>query len=846
MRLAALVWLAVGVGWACGAGPPAFAEPARVAVFDPVRGTDQTRFVIDLAAYDRAARAMRDAGITVDRLTADQINDPSGFNAQRYDAIFFGGQIIPRSAIPAVKRFADEGGVLVGLGGKLPFTTAIEPGDDGKWRMSPMKPKFAWQTGEVLGHFHAKYVYKPAMHDQAERFTVTPLLKRYLPGAVDPVGKLRNWWIVPYSYRGEAGEYFPLIRSQRIDGADVTPQVFIVRRGGRHAILCLNAFFTDGGQPGTWAQSDELVVALARIAADLKHGRLDLAGELKAEVREDLGPPAPLRSRRAAKGVDPEGAPPIARWGRFDGSSFDLDPTGLPARLDPGQSVTLALPDDARDPGGPRFLRIRGAYNATGSGLRAAVGDAVLINETFVYDEASAESNHTVNAYTDKPVEFHRVVFAPGPGGALTLSNPGVQPIYFDAVQLETRAAPAPEVWVGQYAGFRTSQPDGVNTIPLDKTRSWSLMRADLRGQFVGPPGDPRRWDQLRKHLDKFVEMNPRWNLILMGTPRWAAIDAERYEQGRRDHRPHCVPPDPARYAEIVEWVADHYGQYVAVWEVWNETDIYQFWRGAPEEYLVFADHMVDVIQRKDPGKPIILAGWAHVDPEYVRTIRQSGPAAKASPLVAVHPYVGESTSWDIAIGALQGVLYNLGDDAAIYPNESGFTWRNGEWFKSGWTPQRQHDALSIAMGRTLHNDTSKLTIFLSGGDEHIFGVYDEHGEPRPAAAVLEDYVQLGRPGARRLDVSIVPADGDVPLTGVYVAGSAAPDGSVVLVVNPAQSPHHRRRVVARFPTQRPLTHAAAAAGDRPVEVALTSHDGWAEATFDVSERTVVTLTPSH
>jgi hypothetical protein len=118
-------------------------------------------------------------------------------------------------------------------------------------------------------------------------------------------------------------------------------------------------------------------------------------------------------------------------------------------------------------------------------------------------------------------------------------------------LRLERRTAAGPSRWVGQYAGYQSSMPDGTNAIPEEITREWSVMRCDLRSQYVGPPGDTNRWNALRRHLDKFAAMNTRWNLIFMGTPEWAAITPQRYAEGKRAGRPHAVPPDAEPYVEI-------------------------------------------------------------------------------------------------------------------------------------------------------------------------------------------------------------------------------------------------------------------------------------------------------
>jgi hypothetical protein len=760
----------------------------RVAVWDPETPASHPRVNLQAEQLDRAAASWRRSGVAVARLTAEQIADASRFDASRFDLVVFSGEVFPGIVLPTLRTFAESGGVVMNLGGKIPLVNRIARRADGTWTVAPETPAFAWQTDEVLGLFGVRYVYSPPHHDLARRFTATPLLRRYVPGAGDLAGMLENWWLPTVTVDGATGEYYPLIRSQRVDGVDVTPQVAIVRAGKRHAILCLNPLFTVGTKPELWRHADELLKALARIACDLRSGALRLTPDQRVDVPADLPPPLPLRTCPDTPGAVPEAmaTATVAQFGRFNDSSLDLDAGPLPATLAPGATATLPLPSLT---GEPLCLRIRGAYAAGGAALRAEIGGRTILHESFLMPDASGASNLSSGLYDNSAAPLLRLVFVPPSPGAdrLVFSNPGTEPFHFDAVRLERRVAPAPLRWIGQYAGFRTSMPDGVNTIPTNITHRWSVLRCDLRGQFAGPPGDPKRWDTLKRHLDKFAAMSSRWNLILMGTPEWAAISPERYAQGKRDGRPHCVPPDAAKYAEVVEWVVANYGTCVALYEIWNEADIRQFWRGTTDEYLAFAEAMMALLRKIAPGTPTILAGPAGIHAPYLNAVLPS-PLSRSTGLVPLHPYAGQSVGWDIPYGLLQGMLYAHGLDQEICCNESGFVWKPAEWFRDpSWSPRSQARALSAAMGRLLATDLAKLTLFLAGGDEHHFGVYDAEGRPRPAAAVIEDYLTLALDDGRRAAIALASRDG-AALEGVYAAAASHADGSLTIVANPAEA----------------------------------------------------------
>ncbi len=812
-----------------------FAE-GRIGVFDPVEGTVQTRISISPARYDALAENLQAQGFEVTRLTLDDLLNPALFSTERIDVLLLEGSGVPRKAIPEIKRFTLAGGVLMNLGGRVPLLMAIEPDASGKWQMSPMTPRFAWQTSELHRHFGFKYVYNPLMHDQGKVHQVTPLLKNYAPTLPAPEEPQGHMWLVSR----DKGVFYPLIDAKRSDGKDVTPQVFIAENQGARAVISLTRELTDPTSEKGWSHSTELLAAITQIAVDLKVGKLKLVPEDSVVIPEELTPPDPLQARLPTGSVDPEQAQVLKRWGKFDGSSLDLEAGPLFPGLKPGESIELSLPEIEGD--APVFLRIRLAYDATYAGLRVSVDGKDVMNEMYVHKDPSGESNHAMNHFSGMPVEMTRLLFLPFAGKVLRLENPGRESVFFDAVQVERRTQPTPERWVGTGAGYYNRQEG--SPIPTEVSKRWSVLRSGTGSRYAGPPGDADRWDRMKIKIEGDAARNDRLNLVLSGTPEWAAISPERYADGVKVRRPRTVPPDPEKFLEIVEWVVKNYADKVEVYELWNEPDIQQFWRGSLDEYIDFLAAVVPVIRKYDPDAEILTGGLAHAEPDYVRAL-QAQPFAKDLDLFAIHPYAAESVSWDIPYGKVQGMLYATGEDLEVYCNESGFVWRDAEWFKSGWSEERQASALNMAIARLLHGDLAKLSTFHGGGDTHHFGMYDEKGEPRPSALVFEDYVSIAQPGARRLDVSMVPGDGTVPLQGIYFAGSEYPDGRIGFVVNPAESNLFARDVTVRIPAApRDAWSAIARVGEQEVPVKLDPIEGGLEVTLRVQERTLVEIFP--
>jgi hypothetical protein len=759
------------------------ADGPRVAVWEPGIGTREGRFAIDRDHLDRVTQWLTDGGVNATRVTSEQIDDPATFGADRFDAIILRGDAVPRRNFDAITRFVDNGGVLIALAARMPFIVAIEIDADGsQWTMSPKEPKFAWQTEAILGLFDFVYVYNPGRHDQGINHKPTPLLTRYVANAPSILKtKLPSLWIVPR--KGGQGEAYPLLASTRTDGADVPSQIYVMQKGGRRAIVSLSGEWTGESTSKRWPVARETVVAMARLAHDLRSGDVKLTPDLKAGLTEDQPLPEPLRHRLAeSDGVDPDGAKPIVRWGRFDGSSADLDGTSLPARLDPATEVQLGMPLQTA----ATTFRIRGAYGVDGAGLSVRAGKRVLWDEALVYIDASGRGNYAAPDLAGVPAEFHRNILVPPGEQTITVRNGGTGPVYFDAAQLESVDAAAPGYSIGLNAGYMNMFKE-KDRVSRDLTRRWQNLRTNIRTQNVDAPGKEDRWRRIDASTEAALDINPHVHMLFEGTPAWAAITPERYEEGRRAGRPHVVAPDPEKYAEIVRHVVEKYKDRIDAYEIWNEGDSQQFYRGSYDEYVTLFKTITPVIKQLDPDAKIISTGMAGFKESFVQKLAESG-CLKMTDWFAFHPYAGKSPAWDMPYGQIEGSLYAKGIQMPIFCNEQGFPWRSGEWFQPPpqFTPAMQAQLLDIAMARLLANGVTLVSVFHAGGDEHHFGLIDRSGTPRPAYHVFEDYLALGERSGKRIPVALRSGDGE-PLRGVYVAAATHEDGSVTAVINPAE-----------------------------------------------------------
>ena len=825
------------------------AHAQRVAIWEPEHGTNQppNRFTLDLPRLHQVSDWLTAAGIAPRWVTASQMEDSTAFSAAQFDVLVMPGDSFPRDAVPALAKFEDGGGVLIALNGRIPFNARIVPKPDGSWDLSP-NTGFDWQSDEVTNLIGVRYIYDAARMDQGVHHAATPLFKAYVPNAPDiPDQTLASMWLVPMAET--KAEFYPLIGSRRVDGAPVTPQLFVSVAGKHTAIISLSSDWTEGTNPDLWPVARETAVGLVRLALDIRAGKANLGAPV--ELPADLPPPEPLQTRVPSGEVSPEGANPLWRWGRFDGSSTEFGPplgsgetkvfpantpsAQLPRYLAGGAALRLTL--DKPLPGHvPVYFRFRGAYGASNAGLRVSLGQRVVWNELLSVPDAGGAGNFSADL-TGTPVEFDRVVYLPaGTAGPLEIANPGQEPLYIDAYQLETRPGPAPAYQIGAML----TDLAGAAIAPAPAlTKLWGAVRCNVRTQYVGPPGAPDRFDHTDKLMAYYESSGAPIQLLFEGTPQWCAISPERYQSGVKAGRPQTVPPDPVKYAKLAEEIIARYGAHVATYEIWNEMDGQQFWRGSTAEYCTFFHDLVDVIRRTQPGKPIISGGLAGFRETPVHDFL-AGKVFSDADVVAYHPYNGQSTGWDVSYELFEGRLFSAGLDKPLYCDESGFVSKPVEWFKNpGWSPQLQASATSAAMGRLFADGLTKFAIFHATGSTSGFDLFDAGGQPKPAYVPFSDYLLLS--GGRRLDVALAPA-GTSPLQGVYAAAAVHQDGSATLILNASTSELWSQDVVVTLP----VTASSATAHNEsgPVSVTVKPGPGEVELRLPVSGRTVLAISP--
>ena len=804
------------------------AASPRVAVWDPGAEVEAEKFVLSSAYAKTVAAVLSGAGVKAELLDAASIADPARFGADRFDALFTHGGALPGPAIPACREFAKAGGVLVALGATNGYEAKVVPDGERGWAF-PAEPKWTWHDNPVHRDLGLDFRGNPAQIYAGVFHRPGALLRKYLPEARDVTRPLAARWFRPAS---PATRMIPLLRSRMAGasaaepmGSDYTPQCFLADGPGGRAILCLNPFwcgapdldqtFGVGGQyrsiaarpggPGSeapeWPFAGKLLVAFARIAADLRSGALDLAPyEGVTPVSEVVAPP-PFSFRGIAVGTDPEGIRPLARVGAFDGNDLDAAFADLSKgiRLEP--KTPLATAAVCRFRGAlPAHLE-RGTFSVV---ARAASGATrVLWAETLVRPPAAGNDR-----YAGAALEVMRLAYVPAPakgdpwtGFAVEgCARPdGVLP---DAFQVEPLPAFAssPAYEMGAHTSTELAYDGPRHGLTADACRDWTHLRCTTRMWWIGAPGEAGRFDRFDRHVERYLALHPSAQFILEGTPRWAAISEARWLGGGK--KPHMSAPDNDLYAPIAERVIRKYADRVQDWEIGNETTVHGFWNGSFGEFTEFYKRIAPLVRKHDPSARVISAGMAGVvrgmvDPYVLAMSRSGALAPEYTDLFGVHCYHGQGL-WDVPYGLAQGDLFALGEGVEVYANEQGASLAN--------VPEaKQAELNDRGIARLLASGATKFIVFQSDSPAKQYGMLTEQGAPRPAYAPFRDYLELAQRGGRRLPVAMT-GRGGAPVEGVYAAAARHDDGSVTLVLNPADRPGARAEggaagdVVVSFP----------------------------------------------
>ena len=162
--------------------------------------------------------------------------------------------------------------------------------------------------------------------------------------------------------------------------------------------------------------------------------------------------------------------------------------------------------------------------------------------------------------------------------------------------------------------------PEHAGTVRLwDTSTSWNAIERS-RGVYT--------WAALDRAVAAAEAAGQEVLLVLGGTPEWAAVAAAPGSEfaGTGSSMPMT---DPALFEDYVRAVLNRYGGRIAAYQIWNEANISQFWRGTPELMADLTARAYAIIKREQPGAVVVAAstgsrwvkGFTEFYPEYLTAL---------------------------------------------------------------------------------------------------------------------------------------------------------------------------------------------------------------------------------
>jgi hypothetical protein len=173
---------------------------------------------------------------------------------------------------------------------------------------------------------------------------------------------------------------------------------------------------------------------------------------------------------------------------------------------------------------------------------------------------------------------------------------------------------------------------------------------------------EPQRGHFQWEFWDTLVDEAERHGIALIPyvgyTPEWAARSKDDFW---------TQPPKDFRwYADVLRAIVRRYKGRVRAWEIWNEPDLAEYWRGTPEEFVELVKAAAPVIREEDPNALVVLGGVSKGPAEFYRALHAAG-VEKYVDVVAMHAY---PESWDDA--RAESIYYDRVAELAKLVDESG------------------------------------------------------------------------------------------------------------------------------------------------------------------------------
>jgi cellulase (glycosyl hydrolase family 5) len=354
--------------------------------------------------------------------------------------------------------------------------------------------------------------------------------------------------------------------------------------------------------------------------------------------------------------------------------------------------------------------------------------------------------------------------------------------------------------------GVCEDYPEGSRTLDIARrdlemisTNGLRVLRISFDWSSMEPePGryDWSFWDEfVRVAADEYgIQLIP----FVCGTPRWAST-------GTGDDFRQYPPKNNAQFAGFMRQIVDRYKSRIHSWEIWNEPDNLNYWRGSVGQYAALLQAGSRAVHEADPRSKVVMGGLAW-NLTFLGAVLTNTEAIRDVDVINLHNYYETWASQPLEripdyVGSAYDLIHDRGQHQAIWMAEGGFSGASRAArisdkyeadFRNQHTPELQAAGLFRVFSLLLASDKVSLIAWcrirdLPGAQEVVGddnnrhpGLLDPNGRPKSALFALKFFHSLFPYRLRCIDrdIRVSKATG----SPVEIHAFQRYDGNVVVV----------------------------------------------------------------
>jgi hypothetical protein len=365
----------------------------------------------------------------------------------------------------------------------------------------------------------------------------------------------------------------------------------------------------------------------------------------------------------------------------------------------------------------------------------------------------------------------------PAPRPSVVAPEAGDRPLSLNQFRWSRRAQQDRNGFYFQPVGLCEDYPEETTT-PEKIRRDYETLRQVGAQVFRFGIGwdaiqeGPERYDW--RHWDTLINLASRYGVTLIPyvayTPRWLGSERRGFWS--------APPTDLEKFGDFMGAIARRYRGQVRAWELWNEPDNRDFWRGSAAEYAWMVQLGARRVREADPTAIIVLGGMAREPEPFFVELMTRHQIDRHVDVINMHGYL---ETWENR--RAEAYPARIKEYAAFLERSSAPDFWLAEFGYSSYrrtpaqvsegvdaihdyehTPRYQavalfkHHVMALSTGRLSLtawyrvNDLPAPTATIGDDNNKHLGILDLEGRPKPAFHALRFYRRLFDEPSRCID----------------------------------------------------------------------------------------------